>query len=104
MIDMIFIGVVAFIIGWYGREQYAKHVVAKYIQRVETESTYVKHTHVRFEQQNCQLFAYDSETDEFLAQGANYKEVETLLLSQYPDVYFTVSKDNIKETTINDTV
>lgn len=101
----LIIFLVSFAIGWFGREQYAKHIVAQYIKHVAEQTPNIKHTHVRIEKRDGQLFVYDSSSDEFLAQGSTHKEVEELLFNRFPDVYFTASKDNIQEVGYrNDTV
>ena len=89
--------VVGFALGWFGREYFAKRVVAKYVSHIAEQATKIKHTHVRIEKRDGQLFVYDSSNDEFLAQGITYKDIEELLFHRFPDVYFTASKDNIQE-------
>ena len=101
----LIIFLVSFAIGWFGREQYAKHIVAQYIKHVAEQATKIKHTHVRIEKRDEHLFVYNADTNEFLAQGSTHKEVEELLFNRFPDVYFTASEDNILEVGYrNDTV
>jgi hypothetical protein len=49
----------------------------------------------RIEEENGLLFLYNSETNEFLGQGANADELETTVMARYPGKLFNVPQDQL---------
>jgi hypothetical protein len=53
---------------------------------------------VRIEKYNDQFLLYNSDTNEFLAQGKTRKDIETVLRQRFPNNSFSASNTNMKET------
>jgi len=49
----------------------------------------------RIEESNGLLFLYNSETNEFLGQGANADELETSVKSRFPGKLFNIPQDQL---------
>ena len=110
MSEILFFALVAaalgFWAGWSFREYKAKQRVAEYNRLLQALSEQVKvyEIKIRVDRRDGELFVYNSDTQEFLAQGKTRKDVEAILRSRFPDMYFTADESNLKEVRYYDTV
>lgn len=87
-----------FLIGWYGREIYAKHMVKKLGAQIdEIASEVVKESiiNIDVEKHDDTLFVYKKDGT-FLAQGKNIDELTDILQKKFPGKLFNASPEHMK--------
>lgn len=100
MVDLILWGllfgtfgyIIGFGSGWKRREQVAIQKIAEFesLQKQEQQCTILAVT-----RENGVLYAYNEETNEFLAQGETLNDVRQHLKQRFPTGHFAVRKENI---------
>ena len=94
-IVLTFIIYFAFILGWRGRENHAKREVDKLFASMEDQED-DSCVRIYIEKEQGFVFAYNYETDEFIAQGANKDALVKAMLDRFPKTKFIVEKDMIE--------
>lgn len=102
MIELIIgaiFGAACFLAGYWYRGYVAKRIVEQYQQSIlkaaQTIQKFSVHLHIQ--KQGDMFFAYNADTNEFLAQGENHSQISETLKSRFPDKIFTADIDNLKE-------
>ena len=92
--------VIGVIIGWELREQYAMRVVNQLLKEVEghqeSEST-EERTKMRLEKHGTGIYAFEEETDEFIAQGTDLFDLDKAIQARFPGKKFAIKEDNLRE-------
>lgn len=82
-------------IGWLIREQYAKYKVTQFQKTSEVVDSLLKDiVMVDVLNKEGQLYLYNSESGEFLAQGKDATELSENLIKRYPDKIF-ITKSSV---------
>ena len=93
----LFVGILFGIyIGWTSHERAVRLRVTHLVNQFEetlNEST-IK---IKLERHNDMMYAYELDTNHFMAQGSNAKELEDTLRSKYPGKMFAASTKDIEE-------
>jgi len=88
-------------IGWKLRECYAQYQLHRLLKTVQTideiEPQKIPKIKVLIERNKDMFYLYNKETDVFLAQGTNRKEIQTYLEKTYPNTSFQADMDNVKK-------
>jgi hypothetical protein len=82
--------------GWVAREVYAKNEVNKMISRMEDEEDGEDIVRIYFEKEQGFLFAYNYDTDEFIAQGPDKDSLLTAMVGRFPNTKFIVEKEKLE--------
>jgi glutamate-1-semialdehyde aminotransferase len=91
---------VGFLVGWIMREELAKRRIDALMDTLEdaieqaTEESLVK---IKIEQHSGAYYVFNSETDEFMAQALNRKDLEDELAKKYPDKNFMATPENLAQ-------
>ena len=96
-----FIWVMGAVSGWKAREEHAKQVTEKLLDRLqESVERQVEENviQINIEKHNDMFYVYDRETNEFMAQGSSKDEVETNLRKRYPGKSFGCAESNLSQT------
>jgi hypothetical protein len=96
-----FIWVMGAVSGWKAREEHAKQVTEKLLDRLqESVERQVEENviQINIEKHNDMFYVYDRETNEFMAQGSSKDEVETNLQKRYPGKRFGCAESNLSQT------
>jgi hypothetical protein len=97
MIEFI-IGIVCVFIGWKLREAYAVRQISRIMKLSEEHQSEVPNKQLlKLEKHSAVIYAFDSETDQFLGQGESLEDLVQLLVERFPDKRFTATPDNLKE-------
>jgi membrane-anchored protein YejM (alkaline phosphatase superfamily) len=79
--------VVAYWLGWQGREEAAKRKVDKMFKEIDeqnSQSDVAENTIVvRVEKHGDDFYLFDETTDEFVAQGKNIEEIREVVYAKY---------------------
>jgi len=95
--------VFGFILGWVLREGMAKRRVDKLLAELEgdieeTVETIRKNViPIRIEMHNGAYYIFNTDTDEFMAQGVTRPELELELAKRHPEKRFIATPENLKE-------
>ncbi len=93
--------VVGVFMGWHLRELYAIRKVKELIQQAEelaeSEEPEPSRTKMRLERHGEVIYAFEHETDSFIAQGKDLLDLDAAIQKRYPDKKFSVQEDNLKE-------
>lgn len=84
--------------GWYARERHAERTLNRFVEKMadHIDEQASKLTLIKVEKHNGVLYIYNKENNEFMAQGANRKEVESSLAKRYPEKRFTATPEDLK--------
>lgn len=101
IVAAIFIGIVAGVVAGIMLILYSRHMHFKRINRMlmaangmlEALEESVIDTRIEFDDNIMR--AYNMETDEFLAQGKTWDELNSVLRNRFPDKMFNVKQDQI---------
>ena len=93
----IIVLVVGFVFGWIMREQYAMYIVSKLISQVETEveEEREERTKMRLERNGDFIYAFEHDTDAFIAQGTDLVELDKNIVAKFPGRKFSVQEQNL---------
>lgn len=94
-IVLTFIIYFAFTLGWRVREIHAKNEVDKLLSTLEDEDNQPC-VRIYIEKTNEHVFAYNYETDEFIAQGTDQDSLVKAMLRRFPNTKFIVEKEMIE--------
>jgi hypothetical protein len=89
--------------GWHLREYYAMRKVHQLLQQaeelsVESEQTSDEdRTKMRLERHGEVIYAFEEETDSFIAQGKDLLDLDSAIRKRFPDKKFTVQEQNLKD-------
>lgn len=89
-----------FFVGWWMREQLALRRIDKMLTQIEDEldeaeeASLVK---IKIEKHSEVFYVFNQETDEFMAQGIDRKELEDALAKKFPEKTFMATPANLKE-------
>jgi hypothetical protein len=105
MEDFLSFGVFAlgFILGWILREELAKRRVDKLLAElegdIEEKSDAIRKNTIpiKIEIHNGAYYVFNTDTDEFMAQGKTRPELEIELAKRHPEKRFIATPDNLKE-------
>lgn len=87
------------VVGWRAREVHAKQQVQKYLTETADEPESIAETQIqiKIEKDENGFFVYDLQTNEFMAQGATRRQLETALAERYPGKHFAATPANLQE-------
>ncbi len=80
-------------LGWHAREAYAKHTMEKLFSQMEEDEQDEDVVRIYFEKEQGLVFAYNYDTNEFIAQGKDRESLLTAMVTRYPNTKFIVEKD-----------
>lgn len=85
--------------GWVGREAAAKRRVEKFVKELEdVEETPDELIRIKIEKHGDMFYVYgDGDSNDFMAQGATFKEIEDALAKRYPEKRFAATPENLKD-------
>jgi hypothetical protein len=92
-----------FILGWVLREEMAKRRVDKLMEQLEgdigekVEALRKNVIPIKIEIHSGVYYVFNTDNDEFMAQGANRKELEDALAKRHPEKRFIATPENLKE-------
>ena len=88
-------GYLCYRVGWTAREIVAKRAVDKMLENAIIEGDDEEDDIVRiyFEKDQETIFAYNYDTDEFIAQGATKESLLNAMVQRYPKTKFIVEKE-----------
>lgn len=89
-----------FILGWIFREEIAKRRIDKLMDQLEgeiEEAVTANLVKIKIEKHKEAYYVFNEETDEFMAQGMNRKELEDSLAKKFPEKNFAATPANLKE-------
>lgn len=82
-------------IGWRSRERTALNLLAQMEQHfMEQQQTELENSIARVEKHEDSFILYDEKTDEFLAQGKDWKELKDVLASRFKNRTISVRRDD----------
>ena len=95
IIYTITLAVFWFMVGWLIREQYAKYKVTQFQKTSEVVDSLLKDiVMIDVSKKEGQLYSYNSESGEFLAQGKDATELSDNLIKRYPNKIF-IAKSSV---------
>lgn len=105
MIDIILTGLISGAVSAGLVILYSKHIQSQRLTRMmdaaqgmlDAIEESVINARIEFDENIMR--AYNNDTDEFLAQGKDWEELNRLLRSRFPDKMFNVSQDQIDKAT-----
>jgi hypothetical protein len=80
-------------LGWALRELTAKNEVRKMLNQMEEHQDDQEIVRIYFEKEQGFLFAYNYDTDEFIAQGNTRDSLLEAMVKRYPNTKFIVEKE-----------
>jgi hypothetical protein len=87
--------------GWHLRELHAMRKVKQLIEHAELiaeqEEEEPSRTKMRLERHGEVIYAFEHETDTFIAQGKDLLALDAAIQKRFPDKKFSVQEDNLKE-------
>jgi len=95
---ILFVGaLVGFVSGWIARERYAMRVIKDMLEAVEIaqKTEEEERTKMRIERNGGFLYAFEDETDSFIAQGVNLEELDKAITLKFPGKKFSVREQNL---------
>lgn len=101
MIWGVFAVAVAFFLGWKARETMALIYMNSAIKQMEEQlqETQDQDTRKKVKAKIDIIddihYVYNLDTDEFLAQGSSYKELQDRLMDRYPDTIFMIAREHL---------
>lgn len=100
IIAVVVVGVMSFYAGWSARERAAVRrleevmgVVSEHVKD-EIEKTLIR---ISIERHNGVYYVYNMDDKSFMGQGADRKELETVLASKFPGKTFAATQENLAE-------
>lgn len=99
MIALLFL-ILGLAIGWFGREQVARHKIESIIRQAESAKPEVKEkikVPVYVEKHKKVFYVYEEVTNKFLIQGPSKELIARELLKLHPEKIFVVYEDNANE-------
>ena len=97
IINIILVAIIMFIVGWVARERYALKLIKSLREQLRQTLATSRHIPIKFTKDGDSFFVYNELTDEFLGQGKTRQEIQELLSTRFPGVYFTAGRDNLRE-------
>lgn len=94
LFGVLFAGI---LIGWELREQYAMRVVKAMIAEVDKAQQEEEETRTKMniERNGDFLYAFEADTDNFIAQGTNLEELDKAITLKFPGKKFSVREQNL---------
>lgn len=87
---------IGFVSGWIAREKYAIRVIKDILAEVEdAQDVEETRTKMRIERNGDFLYAFEDETDSFIAQGINLEELDKAITLKFPGKKFSVREQNL---------
>ncbi len=100
ILDLLLIlayGYLCFRMGWAFRELTAKKEVERMFNSMEEENESGEDiVRIYFEKEQGFLFAYNYDTDEFIAQGKDKDSLLTAMVKRFPKTKFIVEKEKLE--------
>lgn len=101
--------IVGFYSGWQFRELWAMHQVKRLLQNGEIkldnqDEEEEERTKMRLEQHGSLIYAFEEETDSFIAQGKDLLDLDKAIQSRFPGKKFSVREENLHEVAKNESV
>ena len=93
---LVVVWIMGAVYGWYARERQAKRIIERFVSQMAEMPPETSRVHITLEQRNGVFYAYNNETNEFMAQGSNRKDLESNLAKRYPEKFFAVDKESLK--------
>lgn len=104
----LFIG---FYAGWQFRELWAMRQVKRLLEdgdiqlhKIEEEPEEEERTKMRLEQHGTLIYAFEEETDSFIAQGTDLFDLDKAIQARFPGKKFSVRESNLSEVGSHDPV
>lgn len=101
----LFIGI---FLGWELREQYAMRTVKRLLEenmlQVHEEEETEERTKMRLEKHGVVIYAFEEETDTFIAQGTDLFDLDKAIQTRFPGKKFSVREANLEEIAKHDPV
>lgn len=95
-------------IGWQLRELHAMRQVHKLLAshelQIHRDEQDVDRTKMRLEQHGEAIYAFEEETDTFIAQGKTLEDLDTAIQVRFPGKKFSVREANLHEVASNESV
>lgn len=90
---------VGIFLGWELREQYAMRTVKRLLEEnvLQVQEEYEERTKMRIEKHGTAIYAFEEETDEFIAQGNDLFDLDKAIQARFPGKKFAIREDNLKE-------
>jgi len=91
---------VGFLFGWNEREKWASRKVDALLTMVNEEvekQVEESRIDIKIEKHNDVYYVFNKDTDDFMAQATNRKELEDALASRFSGKRFYADVDNLKE-------
>jgi len=96
LIILLLYGFLCYRFGWLAREASAKSQVNKLIRKIETENSQEDIVRIYFEQEQGTLFAFNYETNEFIAQGKDRESLLSAMVERFPRTKFIVEREKLE--------
>lgn len=88
-------------LGWELREQYAMRTVKRLLEenmlQIREEEETEERTKMRLEKHGAGIYAFEEETDNFIAQGTDLFDLDKAIQARFPGKKFAIKEDNLKE-------
>ena len=93
--------IVGVAIGWNLREYHAMRKIHELLQKAEElevkEGSVENRTKMRLEKHGELIYAFEEETDTFIAQGKDLLALDEAIRKRFPDKKFSVQEQNLKD-------
>ncbi len=103
--------VLGFYAGWNFREIWAIRQVKRMLEdgevelrRIDEEPEEEERTKMRLEQHGSLIYAFEEETDSFIAQGKDLFDLDKAIQARFPGKKFSVRESNLEKVGSHDTV
>jgi hypothetical protein len=92
----LFVGV---LLGWELRERHAMRIVNQLLEEMEEQEPEAteERTKMRIEKHGEGIYAFEEETDNFIAQGTDLFDLDKAIQARFPGKKFAIREDNLKE-------
>lgn len=96
IVAILFAVTVGVVLGWYAREYQAMRTLSKFAEQIQEqdEQNSIK---IKVERQGDQLYVYNSDSGEFMAQGTDIPSLDQALTARFPGRKFKVHAENLEE-------
>jgi hypothetical protein len=86
--------------GWQLRELHAMHKVKQLLEHADSlqeEEPQEDRTKMRLERHGEVIYAFEEDTDSFIAQGKDLLDLDSAIRKRFPDKKFSVQEQNLKD-------
>lgn len=107
MIDIVAIATIAMVAGFVGGWKYREYVANRQMAAIQqavmdhmkeqAEENAKRTVEITVRREGDQFFVYNRETDEFLVQGNNHKDISNALNARFPNKVFVANREELKQ-------